>query len=270
MTETTDTDRHTQPGTGARAVPGTAAVRDALTIPALYQGYPGVAYGGYVAGLLADRAAADTVRVDFRAATPVEAPLHLTGLADGTVRLADTSGTVLATATPTPALSADAAPAAPTLAQARAASEAFRAAELVGRAADGTPLDCFGCGHRTPDRGLRQHCTRVPGRDVVAAAWTPHPAFAGERGSLRTEMLWAALDCATAWAGIHLGALRTGAVTASLTATLLRPAATGEDHITYAWPTARSGRKHTMGVAVTTATGEPCVVGEALWIDPRT
>ncbi|MEU1333685.1 hypothetical protein [Streptomyces sp. NPDC005865] len=260
MTETTNTGTHTGAG---------AEVRDLLTIPALYQGYPGVAYGGYVAGLLADRAAAGTVRVDFRAATPVDAPLHLGELDGGGARLTDASGTVLATATPAPALSATAVPPAPTLAEARAASEAFREARVSGRAEDGTPLDCFGCGHRTPDRGLRQHCMPVPGRDVVAAAWTPHPAFSGEGGALRDEMLWATLDCATAWAGTHLDNLRVGAVTASLTATLLRPATTGEDHITYAWPTTGSGRKHTMAVAVTTATGELCALGEALWIDPR-
>ncbi|MYZ14122.1 hotdog fold domain-containing protein, partial [Streptomyces sp. SID337] len=171
--------------------------------------------------------------------------------------------------TPVPDLAVSAAPDAPSWDQAAAAAAAFRTAGPTGLAADGTVVDCFGCGPRPPGRGLRQCCMPVPGRDVVATAWTAHPAFADARGLMRAELLWAVLDCPTAWAGVHAGSLRPGAVTASLTATLLRPVAAGEDLITYAWPVATHGRKHTMGAAVTTARGEPCAVGEALWIDPR-
>ncbi|MFI7318469.1 PaaI family thioesterase [Streptomyces venezuelae] len=260
-------------GTGMRAATeasGAAAeAGEVVTVPASHQGYPGIAFGGYVAGLLAARAAADTVRVDFRAATPVDTPLRVTGLDHGGAQLSDGTGAVFATATPVPGLSVSAAPDAPSWDQAAAAAEAFRTAGPTGLAADGTVVDCFGCGPRPPGRGLRQCCMPVPGRDVVATAWTAHPAFADARGLMRAELLWAVLDCPTAWAGVHAGRLRPGAVTASLTATLLRPVAAGEDLITYAWPIATQGRKHTMGAVVTTERGEPCAVGEALWIDPR-
>ncbi|MFH8566076.1 PaaI family thioesterase [Streptomyces sp. NPDC017988] len=278
----TETNAGTETSTDASRGPGTRggvsqAVAEAVrershgmcTIPTEYQGYPDVAFGGYVAGLLAGCASADTVRVDFRAATPVGVPLRLAELDGGGALLTGRADAVLATATPAPAVSVADVPPAPSLERARAATEAFHAGGLTGLAVDGTSVDCFGCGHRPPDRGLRQHCARVPGSDLVATAWTPHPAFADARGLLRAEVLWAVLDCPTAWAGIHVGTLRPGAVTASLTATLLRPVAIGEDHITYAWPTAATGRKHTMGVAVATARGELCAVGEALWIDPR-
>ncbi|MET8685912.1 hypothetical protein ABZV77_16995 [Streptomyces sp. NPDC004732] len=252
---------------GVRAAP--EGVLDVLTVPTSHQGYPGVAFGGYVAGVLAGRAAARTVRVDFRAATPVDAPLLLGGLAGGGARLTDEKGAVLATATPAPDLPLSGAPDAPSWEQAAAATEAFRTTGLTGLAEDGTVVDCFGCGPRPPGRGLRQHCMPVPGRDVVATAWTAHPAFADARGLLREELLWAVLDCPTAWAGVHAGSLRPGAVTASLTATLLRPVAAGEEHITHAWPISTAGRKHTMGVAVSTAGGQLCALGEALWIEPR-
>ncbi len=79
-----------------------------------------------------------------------------------------------------------------------------------------------------------------------------------------------ALDCPGNWAGRLLGSQRAGAVTASLTATLLRPVSAAAPHISYAWLRSESGRKHVMGVALATAEGELCAVGEALWLDPRT
>ncbi|MEU6992035.1 hypothetical protein ABZ953_15420 [Streptomyces sp. NPDC046465] len=265
----TGTDTDMAAGEGAGTGAGTEHAGKTFTIAAAYQGYPGIALGGYVAGLLVGRTDAGAVRVDFRAATRVETPLRFDELADGVVRLSDTAGTELVTATPVRAPSTTDAPAPPTPAEARTAAEAFRAAGLAGLDAGGASIDCFGCGHRPPDQGVHQQCMGVPGRGLVATAWTPHPAFADARGSLRPEALWAALDCPTAWAGIHLGTLRRGAVTASLTATSPRPVTAGEEHITYAWPISTVGRKHTMGVAVATSAGELCTVGEALWIDPR-
>ncbi|MFE0177691.1 hotdog fold domain-containing protein [Streptomyces sp. NPDC059002] len=239
---------------------------DELVVPPIFEGYPGLAFGGYLAGVLADRTPADTVRVDFRAAVPVGRPVRFGELDGGGATLTDASGAALATARPAPALSLDL-PDAPTWDEAVAATEAYRAAPPSG-VADGS-VDCFGCGDRAPDRGLRQHSSPVPGRDVVAAAWAPHPAFDDGTGALRPDLAWAALDCPSAAPGIHFGTLRRGAVTAFLTGRILRPMAIGEDHITYAWLISESGRKHTMGVAATTAKGELCAVGEALWVDPR-
>ncbi|MFE0104767.1 hypothetical protein [Streptomyces sp. NPDC059009] len=236
-------------------------------VPEAYQGYPGVAFGGYVAGLLAGRSAARTVRVDFRAVTPVGIPVELAEVPGGGARLLDKEGATLATATPAADLSGPV-PDVPSWAEAVAAAEEYRAHPPTGLVDE--QLDCFGCGlDRTPDRGLRQHCSLVPGRGLVATAWTPHPVFADGNGELTTEVLWAALDCPSAWAGVLAGRLGKGAVTAALTATALRPVTTGEGHITFAWPVAHSGRKHTTGVAIATAAGELCVVGEALWVEPR-
>ncbi|MFE2167506.1 hypothetical protein ACFXB3_20975, partial [Streptomyces sp. NPDC059447] len=52
---------------------------ETITVPEHLHGYPGVAYGGYVAGLLAGRATAGTVRVDFRRPVPTEAPVRPAG-----------------------------------------------------------------------------------------------------------------------------------------------------------------------------------------------
>lgn len=231
-----------------------------IVVPGLYVGYPGVAFGGYVAGVLAERSEAKTVRVDFRGPVPTDVPVRIAETAGGGVELGEAERP-LAAARPAELLLD--APAAPSWDEAVAAAEAFRAAPPSG------VVDCFGCGLRTADRGLRMHCMPVPGRDLVASAWIPSPAFADPDGHLPARLVWGALDCPGNWAGRLLGTQRPGAVTAALTGTILRPVTAGEPYIVYAWLLSESGRKHMMGVALTTAEGELSAVSEALWIDPR-
>ncbi|MFG2795137.1 PaaI family thioesterase [Streptomyces pseudovenezuelae] len=234
---------------------------ETITVPRHLRGYPGVAFGGYIAGVLAGRVAAKTVRVDFRWPTPVDVPVGLTDTADGGAVLTGADG-VLAVATPDElALEV---PDPPSWDEASAAAEAYRAAPPEGAA------DCFGCGlDRTPDTGLRQHCGVVPGRDLVATAWTAGPALADTEGKLRAELVWGALDCPGNAAGRLRGRLREGAVTASLTARLLRPVPVSSRLVSYAWVLSENGRKHRVGVALATAGGDLCAVASALWVDPR-
>ncbi|MEU1252447.1 hypothetical protein ABZ445_04060 [Streptomyces chartreusis] len=233
---------------------------DAIVVPELYVGYPEVAFGGYIAGVLAERSGARTVRVDFRGPVPVEVPVRIAETADEGVELGEAERPLAAAR---PAELPLEVPAAPSWDEADVAAERFRAAPPSG------VVDCFGCGLRTADRGLRVHGTPVPDRGLVASAWTPSHAFADADGLLPTQLVWGALDCPGHWAGRFLGTLRAGAVTASLTGTVLRPVVAGEPHISYAWLVSESGRKHTMGVALATAEGELCGVSEALWIDPK-
>lgn len=233
---------------------------DAIVVPELYSGYPQVAFGGYVAGVLAERSGARAVRVDFRGPVPVEVPVRIAETAGGGVELGEAERP-LAVARPAE-LPLDA-PAAPSWDEAAAAAERFRAAPPSG------VVDCFGCGLRPADRGLRVYCAPVPDLGLVASAWIPSPAFAGPDGLLPPHLVWGALDCPGNWAGRFLGTQRPGAVTASLTGRVLRPVAAGEPHVSYAWLVSESGRKHTMGVALATAEGELCAVSEALWIDPK-
>ncbi|GGX31518.1 hypothetical protein [Streptomyces chartreusis] len=233
---------------------------DAIVVPELYVGYPEVAFGGYIAGVLAERSGARTVRVDFRGPVPVEVPVRIAETADEGVELGEAERPLAAAR---PAELPLEVPAAPSWDEADAAAKRFRAAPPSG------VVDCFGCGLRTADRGLRVHGTPVPDLGLVASAWTPSHTFADTDGLLPTQLVWGALDCPGHWAGRFLGTLRAGAVTASLTGTVLRPVVAGEPHISYAWLVSESGRKHTMGVALATAEGELCGVSEALWIDPK-
>lgn len=238
---------------------------ETITVPDHLCGYPGVAFGGYVAGVLAGRAAAKTVRVDFRRPVPTGTPVLLTGTAGGGAEL--TSGELLlAAATPAgPHTDPAGVPDAPSWAAASAAAEAYRAAPPDGSA------DCFGCGlDRTPATGLRQHCGLVPGReDMVATAWTPSPELAGPDGLLPPELVWGSLDCPGNAAGRLLDGRPAGAVTAALTARLLRPVPVGEGLVTYSWLLGSEGRKYTAGTALATASGDLCAYAEALWVQPR-
>jgi hypothetical protein len=60
---------------------------ESVVIPEGHYGYPGVAYGGYVAGLLASRSsAAGGLHVDFRRPAPLGVPLRIsTTGADGEI-----------------------------------------------------------------------------------------------------------------------------------------------------------------------------------------
>lgn len=235
---------------------------ETITVPERLHGYPGVAFGGYVAGVLAGRAAAATVRVDFRRPVPTGAPVRIAPTPGGGSELTD-GDLLLAAASPAPPAEPHL-PAAPTWEQATAAAEAFRAAPPDGM------VDCFGCGlDRTPATGLRLHCGLVPGGEVVAAAWTPGAELGGADGLLPPELVWGALDCPGNAAGRLLDGRRAGAVTAALTARLLRPVPVGEGLVSYAWLLTASGRKYTVGTALATSAGELCAVGEALWVEPR-
>ncbi|WP_036500956.1 MULTISPECIES: hypothetical protein [Nocardia] len=234
-------------------------VGTAITIPTHIHGYPDLAFGGYVAGLLADRVGGE-VRVDFRRGVPVRTPVQITDTESGSV-LTDSDGTVLAEASPGSVELAVTPP--PTWEDAVVAS---RDSFAAGRAIP----DCYGCGTtNTPGRGLRLYPWRLRDQDLVAAAWIPDAELAGPGGHLTTENIWSAVDCPGGWAAIELSGMSPGGVTAALTTRRIGPVRAGEKYLVWSWPIATSGRKHTVGVAISTPKGDLRVLAEALWIEPR-
>jgi hypothetical protein len=110
--------------------------------------------------------------------------------------------------------------------------------------------------------GLRIFPGCVPGHDAVAAPWTPEEDLADERGFVRPEIVWAALDCPQLWAPMHSAPPDSTdrVVTAALETELRSPVKAGESHAIVAWPSGGEGRRLFADAAVLAATGEPVAV----------
>src|SRR5205085_9915810 len=122
----------------------------------------------------------------------------------------------------------------------------------------GSPFpNCFVCGHARTD-GLRIFAAPVPGRDVVAASWSP------EEWSTTPEFVWAALDCAGAYATGVPG--RGTVVLGRLAAHVLREPHAGEHCVVVGWPLSSEGRKHDAGTALFGEGGELLGIARAPWI----
>jgi hypothetical protein len=226
-----------------------------------YYGYPGIAFGGYVAGLLASRSAvAGGLQVDFRRPAPLGKPIRITTDGAGG-EIGDAEG---AFAIAKPADVTVDVPAPPTWEEALAAT-----GEYVTEAPIPQP-DCFGCGPgRREGDGLRQFLGLLPGRRLVAAAWIPARELGDHSGALPVELTWAALDCPGGVARSRLTDGGGSPLTAYLAAALLKPVTVGERHIALGWVISHSGRKTVAGSAVVTVGGQLCAVAHALWLGPR-
>lgn len=231
-----------------------------VVVPEGTYGWPGIAFGGYVAGLLGARSTGGDQRVDFLRPTPLGVPLELSfgddggRLADGQVPLAVCRPTEVDVTVPEP----------PTWEEAlRATGEHMTESPLV-------TADCFGCGYgRAEGEGLRQLLGLHPVGGLVAAAWRPAPSLGDADGVLPDELAWAALDCPAGMARVRLTDAPHAALTANLSARLVRPIAVDERHVVFGWLISRIGRKTVLGSAVATEHGELCALAESLWIDAR-
>jgi hypothetical protein len=224
----------------------------AIVIDRRYRGFEQVAQGGYTSGLLAGFLDGPA-RVRLRGAVPMERPLRVEEAPVG-VALRD-GAEVLAEATQTN-LDLDP-PLRLSVPEAEAASSAY-----PGHRNHPFP-GCFCCGPgRDVGDGLRIFPGRVPGHDAVAAPWTPEEDLADERGFVRPEIIWAALDCPQLWALMHSAPPDSTdrVVTASLEAELRSPAKAGESYAIIAWPSGGEGRRLFADAALLTETGEPVAV----------
>ncbi|MFE9423597.1 hypothetical protein ACFYNO_11625 [Kitasatospora sp. NPDC006697] len=239
---------------------GTAKQARSVTVPDHVYGFPGVAFGGYLAGLLAREVPGGSAKVSFHRPTPVGRPVELRERERGGRELVHGD-----------AVLTSARPCAPVSAPDRLPS--WREAERAGRELARTgPLDggdCFACNtERATGRGLRQLFAPLPEHSRAVAVWTPEPALYPGGDALPAELVWAGLDCPGGWVSRLFGGAPANTVTASLSATLLHPVQVGVEHLVLGWPITRSGRKHLVGSAILTRTGTLCATAEALWLAP--
>lgn len=224
-----------------------------IRIDPRFRGPPESGNGGYSAGRLAEALGGSDVEVMLRLPPPLGRDLRIERDAEG-ARLLD-GDSLIATAVPRP-LDLDV-PQPPDL-------EAAIGAE--GRYAgfhDHVFPGCFVCG---PERAAGDALRIFPGptgNDRVAAHWVPDESLADRDGRVRTEFLWAALDCP----GYFATKRKAGpAVLGRIAARIDRRPQVGETLIVTGWPIAHDGRKHHVGTALHDIEGRRIAAARATWI----
>ena len=226
-----------------------------LAIPRRFNGPPKSGNGGYVCGRLA-RHLAGPARVRLRAPPPLERELTVEAtddearLLDGVVLVAEAHRCELDLLVP----------ATPNFVEAEVASKrypGFLHHPLPG---------CFVCGpHRAEGDGMRIFPGPTAGDEsVFAAPWMPDASLADTSGRVATEFLWAALDCAGAFA--LKPANDELMLLGELSARVDREVRPGERCVVVAWPLAIDGRKRFAGTAIVSLAGDSIAVARATWI----
>ncbi|MHB1870775.1 MAG: PaaI family thioesterase [Steroidobacteraceae bacterium] len=228
-----------------------------LTIARRFRGPADSANGGYFAGRIAAEIA-QTVTVRLLRPPPLDTPLELRTLPDGT--LAVTHGQEsIGTARPAPLSLA--APPAPAYFEAVEASRhyaGFHHHRFPG---------CFVCGtERARGDGMRIFAGPLPERGVVAAPWAPDPSLDQGDDKVRPEFMSAALDCPGFYAVNSDDRMM---LLGELTAHVNRRVHIGERCTVVGWPLRSDGRKHGAGTAVFGEDGALCASARALWIEPK-
>ena len=224
-----------------------------FTIPRRFCGPPDSGNGGYTCGLVA-REPGGVVECTLRAPIPLDTPLEFERKPSGAVLRS--GETVLVEANPT-TITVDApAPVSVTVAtDAMASSPATDPRHPFPT--------CFVCGpKRAVHDGLRIFPAPWNG-SLHLAAWMPHSEFGDENKNVRTEFLWAAMDCPT---GFAAGFPTAGTlVTGRLAVQQLNAIDVGKGCVLLSWPLGVESRKH-FSAAGLYQDHQLCAVARATWI----
>ena len=235
---------------------------ESVVIDKRFHGPPGSANGGYSCGLIGKHIIGAAV-VRLRIPPPLDTPMKLVQNDTGLQLL--NGNELVATARPSEVDIE--VPAPPDFMTAQAASSRYRGFESHYYPG------CFVCGpDREPDDGLRVFAGPVDHsggpEGMVAAAWIPDESLTGQSGMVRTEYLWAVLDCPGAYAFDEpaTGAILLGELAVSVTGSV----AAGEKCVLIGWQISHEGRKHYTGTALFGETGICRAVGHATWFEVAT
>lgn len=230
----------------------TSSTLDPLVVPARFNGPAGSGNGGWSAGALAAYVDADggAVEVTLRQPPPLDTPMEVV----------EDDGVVTAMHEGTPALVARRAALAPEGVPAVSMALAREAATRYPGLEQHPFPTCFTCGtDREPGDGLRIFPGRVDdldGRPRVAAPWVA--------GEADLRVVWAALDCAGAWAADMEDRMM---VLGRMTAEVLGTPVAGEEHVVVGLARGSEGRKHRTATTVVDPRGAVLGRAEQVWIE---
>jgi len=230
-----------------------------LSIARRYCGPPRSGHGGYVSGRIAQAIQGPAV-VRLKAPPPLEADLMLEGdgqqarLLHGDTLVGEARSTTVGIVSPSP----------PSFEEAASAAESY-----LGFVDHAFPR-CFACGpQRGHGDGLRIFPGPVPGRDMVAAPWIPDESLADERGRVRPEFLWAALDCPSGFAVLPVPEDK-AILMGEIAAEVLGEISVQEQCVAVGWPLQVDGRKRYAGAAVFDQKGGLAALARVVWLEvPR-
>lgn len=128
--------------------------------------------------------------------------------------------------------------------------------------------ECFGCGRNRPaGEGLRIFQGRLRDSNLLAAPWIPVEWHGNDAGQVKSEFVWAALDCpgGIASMGDEFQPLLLGRLAVQIEQ---RPLV-DQPCIVVGWEIAQEGREHFAGTALFSEDGRLLAYGRAIWILPR-
>ncbi len=213
-----------------------------VTIPAIYKGPPDIANGGYVCSLFAEYIEG-VIDVMIKRPTPLDRELQICADSGGIYYLMDGDQMIISAMPGVLDLTAPDAPSYEEAVKAAKASIALKPTPYTHVTGHGIHPICFCCGADVPDgEGLKIHPGRIPGKNMVAAPWTPALEHGDGLGYVRPELIWTALDCPGAYALWELTDTKPGFL-GRLIGHIEKPLRPGEPCVVAAWPTGSEGRK---------------------------
>ncbi len=228
-----------------------------ITIARRFRGPPESANGGYFAGCVAAEVA-HPVTVRLLRPPPLETPLEVQSLPDGTLAIQLGTQPIGRAQPATLSLIPRAAP---------AYFEAVAASRHYAGFTHHRFPDCFVCGtQRGRGDGMRIFAGPLPGGEAVAAPWVPDASLDAGDGKVRPEFMSAALDCPGFYAVSGDDRMM---LLGEITVRLARRVRIGERCVVIGWPIESDGRKHTTDTAVFGEAGELCGCARAVWIEPK-
>ena len=220
----------------------------AIEIDPRFNGFPDIALGGYVGGVLTyGRSKAE---VTLRRPVRLGKQYQMVAMPDGAIAIQEGNDVL--------AVARNASVDLELPAQVGLEASKIASADYVGYRRHLIP-GCFVCGPSRPEGdGLRIFPGIVAGRNVIAAPWTPSPSLANSNGIVQSEFVWSALDCPTIWALILLGRADSDekAVTARLAVELISPVLSGQPQVVMGWKVSETGRTRVAGGAIFSTDGQ--------------
>jgi len=237
-----------------------SASAETLVIDSRFNGPPESGNGGYVCGLVAGLLGTGPAEVALRVPPPLDSELAVRR-SKGAASLYD-EDVLVAEGRALEKLELEV----PEVLDADAAAQASSRYPWIEEHYFPT---CFVCGPKRPHHdGLEIFTGQAGSTDLFGATWTPAVELADESGRVRSEIVWAALDCPTGLVAVTSGEEAPG-VLGTLAASIDGPIEAGHPYVITAWLLGIDGRKRTAAAVISDSDGSVVARSRAMWIELR-